>query len=251
MNNEISLSVLWKVFVKAWKAIVIFMLIAMLLMGVFTDLFISKKYSSSVAFYVINVAEENNYVTTSLMSVVEHLSNDYVQIIKSEKMLSPLSGQLKAEYDIEYTPDQLRQMMSTSVTANTSTFTLKITNTDKNHAYIIAKLIAEEAPDVIREFTSVNRIVEGVENEEEQVETEIETEPEVEKVRVLNHPVVDRKADSPNLLVNVAVAGMLAAVAVYALYFIKSFLNTTITSEEDFADLTEKYPLLGNMPRWE
>jgi hypothetical protein len=45
------------------------------------------------------MATDSEYVTTSLMQVIEHLSNDYIQIIKSEVMLNPLCEHLKSEHN--------------------------------------------------------------------------------------------------------------------------------------------------------
>ena len=237
---------LWKVFVNSLAKIIIFALIAMLLMGLVTNYVLEEEFSSSVMFYVINISPENDYVTTSLMQVIEHLSNDYIQIIESEVMLSPLCEILINDYGIQYTPKEIRSMISSSVTTDASTFTLKITNTDKNHAYVIAQLIANEAPEIIRTFTSVTTVVVGDDNEEA-----IEPVMDLEKVRVLNNPTLDTEPDSPHLYVNLFLAGLGTAAVVYLICFIRFFFNTVISTEEDIADITDKYPLLGNIPRWE
>ena len=166
MKNEISFAALWKVFAKSWKIILILVITAMLVMGLVTNYVMDKKYSSSVTFYVINVAHDTEYVTTSLMQVIEHLANDYIQIIGSDIMLEPLCDILVNEYSIEYTPDQIRSMIKTSVKSDSSTFTVKITNTDKNHAYVITQLIANEAPAVVKAFTSTNPTTDNDEAEE-------------------------------------------------------------------------------------
>ena len=81
MKNEISLYSLWRVFVSSWKKILVFVIIAMLLMGLYTTFMVDEKFSSTATFYVINASPGSDYVTTSLMQVVEHLANDYIQII--------------------------------------------------------------------------------------------------------------------------------------------------------------------------
>ena len=238
---------LWRVFVNSLAKIIIFVIIAMLLMGLCTNFLMEERFSSAITFYVINVAPDSDYVTTSLMQVVEHLSNDYIQILGSEVMLSPLCQMLEEEYSIYYTPDQIKSMMKSSVTSDASTFTLRITNTDKNHAYIIAQIIANEAPKIIRTFTSVTPNIEG----EDGSGYEVEPVMELEKVRVLNNPDIDTSPDSPNLSMNLILTGLATAFVVYLICFIRYFFNTVISTEEDIAELVTKYPVLGNIPRWE
>ncbi len=250
MKNEISLYSLWRVFVSSWKKILVFVIIAMLLMGLYTTFMVDEKFSSSATFYVINASPGNDYVTTSLMQVVEHLANDYIQIIGSEQMLVPLCDILLSEHNMIYTPDQIRAMLKTSVTADASTFTVKVTNTDKNHAYIIAQIIANEAPEIVKVFTDYNPIIK-YEDENKEVDDGDLTIVNVEKIRVLNNPKLDKAPDSPNLTTNLVLAALIAAIAVYLICFIRSFFNTVISTEEDISEITDKYPMLGSIPRWE
>ena len=248
MKNEISLSKLWKVFAKCWALILAFVIVAMLVTGLFTVYVMEEKYSSTVTFYVINVSPDTEYVTTSLMQVVEHLSNDYIQIIGSEVMLTPLCETLLSDYGIDYTPEQIRSMMKSSVTADASTFSLRITNTDRNHAYVIAQLIANEAPEIVRTFTSIkttDKLLEETESDD------LSAMADMEKIRVLNNPKLDTSADSPNLTKNLVIAAMASGLFVYLICFIRSFFNTIITTEDDFSAITAKYPILGTIPRWE
>ena len=95
MNKEISLLTLWEVLLQAWKKMLIFALIAMLAMALFTQFAITKKYSSSIEFYVVNKAPNADYTTASIVSVAEHLANDYVKIIKSDAVMKTVSEELE------------------------------------------------------------------------------------------------------------------------------------------------------------
>lgn len=244
MKNEINLSMLWKVFKKACLTMVVFVIVAMLVAGLVTNYLMVKKYSSSVTFYVINVSPDSDYVTTSLMQVIDHLSNDYIQIIKSEVLMVPLCEFLLNEYGIEYTPNEIRKMIDTSITSDSSTFSLKVTNPDVNHAYIIAQYIAYEAPGIIKEYTSFNDNIEYDEEGEVQFQ-------EIEKMRVLNNPKPATKHDSPSLMKNLLIAAVVTAALVYAIFLLRFMFNTVITTEEDIKDITKKYPVIGTIPRWE
>ena len=244
MKNEITLSMLWKVFTKAWTAMLVFVIVAMLIAGLITNYLMVKKYSSSVTFYVINVSPDSDYVTTSLTQVIGHLSNDYIQIIKSEVMLAPLCEILENEYNIEYTPNEIRKMISTSINTGSSTFSLKVTNPHTNHAYVIAQLIANEAPAIVKEYTSISSFIDSPDYEEDST-------GKIEKMRVLDNPKLDIEPDSPNLLLNLAVSAVATAVVVYAIFLLTFMFNTIISSEEDIKQITEKYPVIGTIPRWE
>jgi capsular polysaccharide biosynthesis protein len=234
---------LWTVFKKAWISILVLVMVAMLVAGLVTNYLVVKKYSSSVTFYVINVSPDSEYITTSLTQVIGHLSNDYIQIIQSEVLMSPLCEFLMTEYNIEYTPNQIRKMISTSVNTDSSTFSLKVTNSDVNHAYIIAQYIAYEAPKIVKDYTSISSFIDSSEKED--------TSEHIEKMRVLNNPKPDDKPDSPSLFKNLVISATLTAILVYAIFFLRSMFNTVITTEEDIKDITKKYPVIGTIPRWE
>ena len=97
MNKELSFKKLWKVFADAWWKLLLIMLAAMIAMGLFTQFFIQKKYSSSVTFYIINSNTASDYTTTSLLSATEQLANDYTGIILSDIFLKPMTEELKEE----------------------------------------------------------------------------------------------------------------------------------------------------------
>ena len=69
-------------------------------------------------------------------------------------------------------------------------------------------------------------------------------------IDVLKAPERDTKHDSPNLVTNVILAGMIAVVLVYGICLIRSFIVSTITTEEDLKELVKR-PLIGAIPHWD
>jgi capsular polysaccharide biosynthesis protein len=158
-------------------------------------------------------------------------------------MLNPLCEHLKSEHNIEYTPVQIRKMISTSITTGSSTFSLKITNTSAEHAYIIADYIASNAPAIVKEYTDINSTP--------LLSDEKDNTSAIEKMRVLNTLKPAITLDSPNLTINLLIAAAGTAIIVYALFLLKYMFNTVVATEEDIKNITDKYPIIGIIPKWE
>ncbi len=240
MNKEISLSTLWQVFRNAWKFIVIITLVVMLIAGLYTNYGIKKKYSSSVTFYVINISSNSEYTTSALLQAIEQLSNDYIELILSDLMIEPLVEDLNEEHGWNYSASQIRGMISASIISDTSMFKIKVTNTNKEHAYIIAQYINDNAPAKVREIVKPWIDEDNVKDDETITEC----------ITAINHPQLAKNHDSPNLMKNVIIAGIVAALAVYVIFLFRSFFNTVVKTEDDIKDITDKYPLIGRIPTW-
>ncbi|MBQ7383768.1 MAG: hypothetical protein IJV72_03140 [Clostridia bacterium] len=240
MNKEISISTLWQVLKNSWKVIVIVTLVVMLVAGLYTNYGIKKKYSSSVTFYVINTSSNSEYTTSALLQAIDRLSNDYIEIILSDLMIEPLIEDINGEYGWNYTPSQIRGMISTSIVSDTSMFQIRVTSTNKEHAYIIAQYINDNAPAKVRDVVKPWLNIETPEDEGAVVEC----------ITAINHPQLAKTHDSPSLSKNILISGLLAMVLTYIVFLFKSFFNTVVKTEDDIKPITDKYPLIGRIPTW-
>ena len=231
MNSTISFTMLWKIFKEVWFKILIITLALMLAAGLFTEFVITKKYTSTVKFYVINTYEDQSFEQEAIYKTKELLATEYIEVILSDKILIPLSEQL-AEYDIEYTPRQLQLMISSKKTAELGIFDIIVTHPDPETAYRIATIISEISPDIVKQIKRY-----GMENQPE-------------SMLVLNAPKKAEAHSSPSLVRNVLLVGILSAVAAYALFFFLNLFDNVIKSGDDLKPFTEKYPLLGTIPVW-
>ncbi|MBE6596550.1 MAG: hypothetical protein E7641_02660 [Ruminococcaceae bacterium] len=245
MNNEITLSFLWKIFVSNWKKILLITLAAVLIVGCVTAFLIEKKYSSKVTFYVINTNPDLEYTTTSYLAATEQLSNNYIQIIFSDVMLKPLAEELKAEYGYQYTVDQLRSMITSSIVAEASMFDIKVTNTDSKCAYNIAKSIEKLAPEVLQKVIKPWLFDDKIDSVDD-----LKKEDITECITAINEPREAKGHDSPSLIINLAVAAIGALVVSYAVFMLSAFFDTVVKSEEDIKQFVQKYPLIGTIPTW-
>jgi len=240
--REINLSLLWNVLKKCFIKMIIIAVIAAALMGVVTEFAMQKRYSSSIKFYVVNNTK-TDYISSSYLSATEQLANDYIDIIRSDVMLLPLSERLEEEFRLSYSASALKGKIITSTKADSSFFEVRISDTDKEIAHIIASCIAEMAPDVIK-----NVVKDWSEDTVGKTEQPKEAS---ECVKVMDQPKVATKHDSPNLKRNVLIAFALSAIIVYAIYFLIVLNDTVLKTEEDIKMYTDKYPLIGIIPFWE
>ena len=149
MDSTISVSGLWQVLKQNWWKILAVTLLAVILTAAFTALFIPKKYASSTEFYIVNVNQNIEHTDANTLSANEYLAQNYIAILKGDKMMQHLSATLKEKEDIELSPGALRSKISTSTSDTLSTFTVTVTDTDPGRAYTIAKHLTAEAPAII------------------------------------------------------------------------------------------------------
>lgn len=285
MNTELSLKTLWLVFKKSWVRILVVTLAAMLLMGVFTQFVMTKKYTSTVTFYVVNTNANQDFEQTALVAVKDQLANEYIEIIKSEVVLEPIVKELKETHGItQYSARNIRAMLSSSIKADIGIFDLNITTANSEHAYIIASLFTDMAPDIVREIKKPWAVDDTEEDAKaleeakaalEEAKAALEENSEsydalknaenaieranliVEKARlasqcmsVLNQPKLPTAPSSPNLAKNVLIVGLAAAAVTYVILLVFKMFDTVIKNEDDIKEYTDKYPLIATIPTW-
>ena len=160
MEHDISLGFLFKTLKRCWIVMVIVALVAAIIVGVAVSLFIPKKYSSSVEFYVVNTNTSYDYTTSSLLAASEYLINDYVKIIKSDAILELVAEEVNKDRaeDKKATVKELRSMISSSSEESTSLFTIKVTHTDPEYAHKVAMIIEDIAPEKVTEIAKPDRL---------------------------------------------------------------------------------------------
>ncbi len=238
MNREITISAMWRTLKRSFIIILAVVILAMAGAALVTKFAIDEKFSSTATFYVINVSIDEEYVTNSLIAANENLAKAYIKIIQSDKCVDGIVKLLKDKYNLTYTNAQIISMMSTTIDGESSTFSVKITDTDNEVAFIIARYIAIEAPDIIREFVTPNIV--GEDN----------NKFNIERAKLLDAPVLDTVADSPNLLKNMALTGIATAVVVYLICLVVALCNSVIKNENDLKSvIPEKYNVIGIVPK--
>ena len=268
---EIKLDFLIKVFKKSFWKLVIIAVIAMILAASFTHFFIPKTYSSSVKFYVVNINADYDYTSSSVIGAVSYLVNDYISIIKSDRMLDLVVDELKKDGYPDITKGQINSMISSSTGTETSVFSLKISSTDPELAYKVASILAEKAPATVTDIAkssenSKNMFVQKVmvvinnlpiENKQDiksehidSIVTAFGISDQTDCMKLISPPVKATSHDSPSLPIYTLLGGILAVLVAYALFVLYAMLNQTIVTEEDLKQYVD-YPVLGVIPHWD
>ena len=241
MNKEISMGFCVAILKRAWLVMLAVVIVVSAVAGVFTEFFIQKKYSSSVTFYVIN-SSGADYTSSSVVSALKELTANYMELLKTDKIVAPIAKKLADEHGINYTPDQIKRMVSTTAVNETAMIVLKVVHADRDVAFKIAELFSTEAPDLVTEIEKEELINNGVDLETGKSVTEC--------IKAVNYPRIAETHDSPSLFRNVLLAAIVAAIAVYAIYFVIALLDNTIKSEDEIKECFGDYPLLASIPNW-
>lgn len=233
MSKSIDLKFLDKVFRKAWWKILIFTVVVAIGVGVFTEFFIPKKYTSSVEFMVNNVSVTTEYTTSALTSATEYLINDYIKIISGDDMVKMIKEYISdpnrdtSGTYANITEVQIRSLISSQkYSENSSMFTIDITTaSDKKLAFYIAECISINAPGIIKKISrpvyssNIYKKVTAMDsNGKEIVAYEAVQGLDIECVTVICAPIVADSPSSSSTFTRMAVSALCAVVASYVFF---------------------------------
>lgn len=266
MTKEINISTLFRVLKSAWWKILIITVAVAIAVAAVTAFAVEKKYAASTKFYVINTSSTSEYTTTALLSAAEYLANDYIEIIKGDDMMAMVKAKLESNQELmekgyaSFSASQIRKMISTSTSAESSTFTITITHTDYAVAYYVCKALeSTEALEIIKNSARPSyksniyqwRDLNG-NGEKDADEFSSISEADLECVKVLRSPVdPSRNPDpvSPNVVQYTLIAATITAIIAYAIFLIRKLADTVIHGEESAKELV-KETVIGDIPNW-
>ena len=287
METTITVKGILQILKNTWWKILVVTVAVALLAGLGTHFFSKPTYASTTHFYIVNVDQNIDYANANTLMANEYLAKNYIEIIKGDQVLQHVSDKLLEEESIELSPKEIRSMISTSTADTLATFALTITDTDPTRAYKVAKMLTDEAPAIVTRISkpyeiSVNVPVTSTINEladallavdkvayaelaEDLMEIYNTDQKKLQNYKAtiegfynrddmtcitpLRQPVENPNPTSPNIVRNVLLAGILAAIATFAVFFILDFFSTTIHTEDDIKRMTE-LPVLGSIPEW-
>ena len=110
-----------------------------------------------------------------------------------------------------------------STYSGTEAFYVSVSSNSKKDAYELAKAFYEVIPEAIPEIIKAG------------------------DVSKMDPPVKPKKADSPSLVLNTAIGGVIGVALSFFAFFLIEVLDTTIYSEDDIKDKFG-YPVVGVIP---
>lgn len=215
-----------KLFLCLWKRklLILFTGISLALISLLiTSFAITPIYQSSVQLYVNNYEagqEDTTRVLSSDLTAAQALVNTYIAIIQSDTVLEQVLENAKQYSKLNYTTDQIREMISASAVNGTEIFKVSVQNSDPKVAALLANSVASIAPSCIA------TIIEG------------------SSVKVIDYGKIEKSPISPNVTRNVILGALLGIIAAGFISLLLELFNTTIKTEEDLNEFCN-LPVLG------
>lgn len=222
--EEISLKEVLFILKKRMKLILSLFLIAVLLSSIISIFVLDKEYQANTT---LMVGRPKDYASDANIQYNELLLNQklvstYGELIKTRAVAEEVIDNLNL--DLSY--EQYKEKVSVSLVKDTELIQIIVKDTDPNTAAIIADETANVFMDKVQEIMKVDNV------------------HVIDKAEIPSGPV------SPNVLLNIAIAGVLGLMLGVFLAFLLEFLDNTIKTPED----VEKYlnlPVLGSIPKVE
>ena len=175
-----------------------------LIAGLVTHFLITPKYTATSTMYMVS-STSDSVVDLSDLNIGTTLSEDYVELIKTRPIVEGVAEDLK----LDYTYEELLDMLTLSVVTNTRIIKISVTSPDRNEAREMANAIAIKA------------------------ETELPKLMDAPKPNIAEKAITPEKKSSPSLTKNTLIGALLAMLAVLAVLTVLYLMDDTIKTADD------------------
>ncbi len=201
---EIDLLELFGYFMsKIWWIVCAF-IIGALIAGLITAFVITPKYTATAKMYMVNSSSQSVVDLTDL-NIGQSLSGDYVELLKTR----PIVEGVIQEQNLQYSYNQLVNMMGLSVVNETRIIQIDITSPDPKEAMVIANSLADK----------------GV--------SELPKLMETPAPHIAEYAIVPVNKSSPSLTKNTVIGALLATLLMLAIFTVQFLRDDTFRSAED------------------
>lgn len=217
---EIDLRSLINMFFTRIKLIALIVAIFGVSFFLFSKFAITPLYTTNFTMYVNSnktVVSEN--ISINEMNTATMLVNVYVEMIKSDNILSEVAQQT----NLGYTAKDIKAMIGATAVNETPIMQVNVTNPNPAYAIMIANAIADIAPEKITEFMDGS------------------------SVKIIDRPKLPEYPSSPNVTKNTAIGLVLGFIVSCGLILLMEILDTRIKSEEELTKLLD-IPVIGVIP---
>jgi capsular exopolysaccharide synthesis family protein len=219
--EEITLQELFFILRKWYKLIIAITIIAISLAGAISHFVLKPEYRTFTTMMIGESRESRLHNTIEYEDLVlnQRLVATYVELLKSRAVTDRVIDNLNL--DISYSG--LRNKVNADLVKNTEIIKVEVTDSDPNMAAKIANVTADIFVDTIRDIM-------GVDN-----------------VRIIDRAQIPINPVSPNIKLNIAIAGVLGLMLAIFLAFLFEFLDDTIRSATDIENHL-KLSVIGTIP---
>lgn len=188
---------------KIWWIVGAF-IIGALIAGLLTMFVITPKYTATAKMYMVNSSSQSVVDLTDL-NIGQSLSGDYVELLKTR----PIVEGVIEEQNLQYSYNQLVNMVNLSIINETRIVQINVTSTDPREAMEIANSLADK----------------GV--------SELPKLMETPKPHIAEYAIVPVNQSSPSLTKNTMIGALLALLIMLGILTVQFLTDDTFKSAED------------------
>lgn len=203
-EREIDLLDLFGFYMSRLPLLIIALLIGAIAAGAYTHFLVPNKYTAVSRMYMVS-ASSDSVVNLADLNIGSSLSNDYVELMKSRPIVEEVIELLQLDYSYE----QLVNMISLSVVTNTRIVKISVTSTEPH-----------EAMDIANQMARTSRI-------------QLPKVMEAPTPSIAEAAVLPTHKSSPSMSRNVILGAMLAVLLVLGVLTAVYLMDDTVKSSED------------------
>ena len=225
-EKEISLQEILDLLRENARFIIGLTVACIVIVGLFTVFFVSKKYDSSTTLIVgkpEGYANTSDSSTYSQVMTNQQLVGTYSEIAKSDSVMTKVVSNL----GLDMTDSQLANKIGVKTVNDTELIEITVTDTSANRAAQIANETAKVFMENVAGLMKINNL------------------------QIVDTAVVNNTPVSPNLKLNLAIALLAGLVISIFIIFLRETLNTTIKSVDELKEIAGDIPIVAVVPHSE
>ena len=221
--EEISFKRLTEILMQSISMIVAVTIIVGIIAFVYSETMVVPEYESTVSLYVNNESGKNtDKILGTDITASQMLVDTYIIIIKSNTVLNEVCEKLEEQGIEGYDAESLAKKINASATNETEIFAVTVRDTNPKHTYMIANIIADVAPPIIKDFV------------------------EASSVKVIDY-AKEGKRVSPNIQRNTILGLLIGLILSCGFVVLREMFDMRIKTEDDLTKMLE-LPILGIIP---
>ncbi len=226
-KNEITLGFLFEVLRRRILWLVLAVVIGAGAAFGYTKLLVSPVYSSRAEFSVENTSAQAGVMNSGYQQGAALYAANYANEVTGNVFLGEILKAYNEKHDKQMTLQQIAAKISTTANETLPIFGVRVSSTDRQEAYDILQVIEEKAPELLLNDSTKTYV----------------------NIKLIQYGHLATAPDSPNVMMNTAVGGILLFVIVYVICFLRAFLDKTVYDEETLK-LGFGVPVIGQIPSW-
>ena len=209
MEQELDLRELFQIIRKRMYWLIIIPIIALVASGLISFFVLTPIYEASTTLLVGRELGQDRAIVYDDIRLARQLVDTYAEIAKSRTVASAVIDALR----LDMTAPDLIRTITISPVRNTEVMAISVRNPDPELAAQIANQVAVSFTDKALGYAKI------------------------ENVMVIDEAVVPSSPVSPNIRLNIAIAGVLGVMVALGLIFLLEFLDNTIKTPADVEKL--------------